>query len=116
MLGGMQTFDVAVVGAGPAGSAAALAATRAGARVLLLDRAEFPRDKACGDGIAPQVLDVLADLGLGGVVDDFRPVSTLTIGYPPGLGEATSGRMRRPVRVVPREVLDARLVAGARAA
>ncbi|HEV8173352.1 MAG TPA: FAD-dependent oxidoreductase, partial [Actinoplanes sp.] len=43
-----ERYDVAVVGAGPAGSAAALAACRAGARVLLLDRADFPRDKPCG--------------------------------------------------------------------
>ena len=64
-------WDVIVVGAGPAGSAAALSALRVrpGASVLLLDRAEFPRDKSCGDGIAPQVLDVLAALGLPGVVD-----------------------------------------------
>ena len=84
--------------------AAALSALRVrpGASVLLLDRAEFPRDKSCGDGIAPQVLDVLAALGLPGVVDDFAPVSTLSIGYPPGLGEAASGSMARPVRVVPR--------------
>ncbi|MGB8650311.1 MAG: FAD-dependent oxidoreductase, partial [Mycobacteriales bacterium] len=55
-------YDVAVVGAGPAGAAAALSAlrTRPGARVLLLDRAGFPRDKACGDGIAPHALDELA--------------------------------------------------------
>ena len=107
-----------MVGAGPAGSAAALSALRVrpGASVLLLDRADFPRDKSCGDGIAPQVLDVLTALGLGGLVDDFAPVSTLSIGYPPGVGEAASGSMARPARVVPREVLDARLVAGARAA
>jgi flavin-dependent dehydrogenase len=84
--------------------------------VLLLDRADFPRDKACGDGIAPQVLDVLATLGLPGIVDDFAPVSRLCLGYPPDLGEAARGAMARPVRVVPREVLDARLVAGARGA
>jgi len=107
-----------VVGAGPAGAAAALSALRVrpAASVLLLDRSDFPRDKACGDGIAPQVLDVLATLGLGGVVDDYAPVSTLSIGYPPGLGEAASGSMARPVRVVPRQVLDARLVVGACAA
>ena len=57
-------FDVVVVGAGPAGAAAALAARRAGASVLLLDRADFPRDKACGDGIAAHAVDVLAELGV----------------------------------------------------
>ena len=63
----MDTFDVAIVGAGPAGSAAALAARRSGASVVLLDRADFPRDKACGDGIAPHALDALRDLGVEGV-------------------------------------------------
>ena len=54
-------YDVVVVGAGPAGSAAALRALqlRPDSRVLLLDRADFPRDKTCGDGIAPHGLDVL---------------------------------------------------------
>ncbi len=42
--------DVVVVGAGPAGSAAAAWAARAGRDVLVIDAANFPRDKACGDG------------------------------------------------------------------
>ena len=46
-------FDVLIVGAGPAGSAAALVLARAGARVALVDKAAFPRDKACGDLIGP---------------------------------------------------------------
>jgi len=109
-------WDVVVVGAGPAGSAAALSALRVrpGARVLLLDRADFPRDKACGDGIAPHALDVLADLGLPGLVDDHRPVSRLHLGFP--AGPSAAGDMRRPARVVPRAVLDARIRAGALAA
>jgi len=45
----LEQVDVAVVGAGPAGAAAALAARRSGASVLLLDKAGFPRDKPCGD-------------------------------------------------------------------
>ncbi len=51
-------WDLVVVGAGPAGAAAALGALDAdpALRVLLLDRADFPRDKSCGDGIAPHVL------------------------------------------------------------
>jgi geranylgeranyl reductase family protein len=47
----VEEYDVAVVGAGPAGSSAATAAARAGARVVLLDRAEFPRYKTCGGGL-----------------------------------------------------------------
>ncbi len=46
-----EDFDVVVVGAGPAGSAAARAAADAGARVALLDRADFPRYKTCGGGL-----------------------------------------------------------------
>lgn len=47
----MEEYDVAVIGAGPAGSSAARAAAAAGATVVLLDRAEFPRYKTCGGGL-----------------------------------------------------------------
>jgi geranylgeranyl reductase family protein len=47
----MERFDVLVVGAGPAGSATAMHLGRSGARVLLADRARFPRDKPCGGGL-----------------------------------------------------------------
>jgi menaquinone-9 beta-reductase len=57
-------FDALVVGAGPAGSVAALVLARAGARVALVDKAAFPRDKACGDLIGPRGVQVLKDLGL----------------------------------------------------
>jgi geranylgeranyl reductase family protein len=53
-----------VVGAGPAGSVAALVLARGGARVALADKASFPRDKACGDLVGPRGVQVLADLGL----------------------------------------------------
>ena len=59
-----RRFDVLVVGAGPAGSTAALVLAHAGASVALLDKAQFPRDKACGDFIGPRGLQVLADLGI----------------------------------------------------
>jgi geranylgeranyl reductase family protein len=61
--------DVLVVGAGPAGSAAAAWAARAGRDVLVIDAAGFPRDKACGDGLTPRAVAELERLGLGGWLD-----------------------------------------------
>ncbi len=104
-------FDVVVVGAGPAGAAAALAARRAGAGVLLLDRADFPRDKACGDGIAAHALDVLAELGVADAVAGYPPVPALRL-IAPG-GGAVARALPRPAYTVPRQVFDARLVAAA---
>lgn len=58
-----------VVGAGPAGSAAAAWAARAGRDVLVIDAAEFPRDKTCGDGLTPRAVAELRLLGLGDWLD-----------------------------------------------
>jgi geranylgeranyl reductase family protein len=59
-----SSTDVLVVGAGPAGSAAAAWAARGGAEVLLADAAVFPRDKTCGDGLTPRAIEELRRLGL----------------------------------------------------
>lgn len=107
-------FDVVVVGAGPAGAAAALTARRAGASVLLLDRADFPRDKACGDGIAAHSVDVLTELGVTEAVAGYAPLPALRM-VAPG-GQAVARALPRPAYTVPREVFDARLVAAAVAA
>ena len=111
----MTAWDVAVVGAGPAGSAAAIGALRVdpSLRVALLDRAEFPRDKSCGDGIAPHVIDLLDGAGVTGIVDGHVPVPRLR------LNRGSSGvdrAMARPTWVIPRTVFDRRLVDAARAA
>jgi geranylgeranyl reductase family protein len=106
----METVDVVVVGGGPAGAAAALAARAAGCSVLILDRATFPRDKVCGDGIAPEALDVLTDLGVdvAALTDGYPPVPRLRLRSPGGT--TVERAMRRPARVVPRAVLDHRLL------
>lgn len=59
-----QEFDVIVVGGGPAGSACATFLAKSGKNVLLLDKAKFPRDKICGDGISGKSVRVLQSLDL----------------------------------------------------
>ncbi len=67
-------YDAIVVGAGPGGAATAAGLARAGARVLLLDKATFPRDKACGEYTSPETGRVLARLGaLEWVEREARP-------------------------------------------
>ena len=110
-----MTWDLLVVGAGPAGAATALGALRTdpGLRVALLDRSEFPRDKACGDGIAPQIIDLLECAGVRGIVDDWEPVPRLRLSR---RGVGADREMSRPVWVVPRRVFDHRLVTAAQRA
>ncbi len=65
--------DVAVVGAGPGGSAAAIGLAQMGWRVLLVDKAAFPRDKVCGDFLSPRSLRVLESLGCREAVERAQP-------------------------------------------
>jgi len=59
-----QDADVVVVGAGPGGSATAQALAEAGLYVLLLEKASFPREKVCGDGLTPRAVKTLLDMGI----------------------------------------------------
>ena len=110
--------DVLVVGAGPAGAAAAIHLTRAGRRVLVVDRARFPRDKVCGDGLTTGALRHLEGLGLDRTevaswreVDEMRVVApsgaVRPLPFPRGLGTFAA--------VARRVDLDAALVERARA-
>lgn len=56
--------EILIIGAGPGGSAAAWALAQAGHEVLLIDRAEFPREKTCGDGLPPMAVKTLDEIGL----------------------------------------------------
>ena len=104
----MTVFDLAIVGSGPTGSAAALGALRTdpSLRVALLDRVDFPRDKSCGDGIAPHVIDLLERVGVTGVADGYEPVPRLRLQRGAARVERT---MARPTWVIPRAVFDHRL-------
>ena len=59
-----EHVDVVVVGAGPAGTAAAIAAAEHGLSVVCVDKARFPRDKTCGDGLTANALRLLVALGV----------------------------------------------------
>lgn len=77
-----EHFDVIVAGSGPAGSIAALVLARGGARVALVDKSCFPRDKACGDLIGPRGVRLLSDLGIE--IPEARPVDDMIVVGPKG--------------------------------
>jgi geranylgeranyl reductase family protein len=108
----VERFDAIVVGAGPAGSTAALRLVRGGARVLLLDRARFPRDKPCGGGLtyrAVRQLPVPVDPVVEDVVDRFE----LGLRYGPRFERGGQGPL---VLMTQRRRLDAYLAEQAAAA
>ena len=109
--------DVVIVGAGPAGAVAAAVLARAGARVRLVDRATFPRDKLCGDTVNPGTLTCLQRLGLHGDLDvrGLRIDGMLVTGEG---GVAIDGRYPRGQsgRAILRRELDAMLLQQAIAA
>jgi geranylgeranyl reductase family protein len=77
--------DVAVVGGGPGGAAAAIELARAGRSVALFDKSKFPRDKACGDGLTASALRWLEYLGLDPrSVATWKPVTDVSVRSPGG--------------------------------
>ncbi len=70
----MDSYDVIVIGGGPAGSATALFLARSGYKVVLLDQSRFPRDKVCGEFISPAADAILEDLGVLSEIEAHSPV------------------------------------------
>ena len=104
----MTPFDVAVVGAGPAGAVAAREVSRHGGRVVLLDRAHFPRPKVCGCCLNRHALSALRAAGLGELPEHLGAVSLDSITLAAGGRTAV---LRLPGSVaLSREAFDAALV------
>ncbi len=108
----LTTVDVLVVGAGPAGSAAAITLARDGRSVLMVDKAVFPRDKCCGDGLTTLALRELAPLGLQpDMVPSWQSVHDVWLRSPSGrevhLPMPSGGIF---AATTPRRELDAALV------
>jgi len=70
----MKSYDIVVIGGGPAGASAALFLEKKGYRVALLDQALFPRDKVCGEFISPAADDIFSDLGILESIEALNPM------------------------------------------
>lgn len=118
MVSDTLTADVVVVGGGPAGSAAAIELCRAGRSVIVIDKATFPRDKCCGDGLTTLALRELDRIGFDpGTVGDWFDVDRAVLRSPSGRQVTVplpdDGRY---AAVAPRAQLDGALLELARAA
>jgi flavin-dependent dehydrogenase len=120
-------YDVAIVGAGPAGSASAILLARAGWRVALVDRATFPRDKPCAEYLSPAAEPLLTELGVMEQLETTRPARLrgFRIFAPNGgmiqgdfaaTRDAEGKSLFETGLAIPRLRLDATLVEAARAA
>lgn len=114
-----RVFDVAVVGAGPAGAATALYAARHGLGVALIDKRTFPRDKICGDAVARKSLSHLRELGILHRVEGaaHEPIGRAVLSAPNGSEVAIDLSSRdepEPHMVCRREIFDNALVEAAR--
>ena len=109
----MASYDAVVIGAGPAGSAAAGRLAFGGRRVLVLEKERFPRRKVCGDYLSPAAVRELADMGvLEDIAGRAEHIAGGTVCAPQGADVAF--RLASPGLGLSRAVLDERLARWAR--
>ena len=111
-------WDALVVGAGPAGSATAMLLAKAGVKVLLLDRAQFPRDKPCSEYLSPESTRVLERLGpqVLAAVEAAAPAHLRGMRVVAPSGAGVTGRFETFSYALPRTRFDMILRAAAEAA
>ncbi len=107
-------YDVVIVGAGPAGTTAALYAHRLGLKCILLDKAVFPRDKICGDALSGKCVRIMRDLDILDEVGQLEgsEINRITFGSPKNKkfdvhlkGTSTNDNITTGF-VIPREIFD----------
>jgi flavin-dependent dehydrogenase len=122
-MGKIFDTDVFVTGGGPAGLAAAIAASRQGLRVIVADRAQPPIDKACGEGLMPDSLEVLAQLGVSlegcetGAFHGIKfigPESSVAAEFPSGRGLGIRRVLLHQLLVEQAQKCDVEMLWGAR--
>ncbi|MCA6121349.1 NAD(P)/FAD-dependent oxidoreductase [Bradyrhizobium sp. WSM 1704] len=114
-----QLYDVIVVGGGPAGSTIAWSLARRGVRVAIVERANFPREKVCGDFVEPAGLRILQAMGIREALEaaTSSPITSTRIYLGPRLGFRGAIPYYQPEHgllphgsIIPRHVLDHRLL------
>ena len=112
-----ERFDIAVIGGGPAGAAAAIRAARAGAKVVVVEKGPHGRDKVCGDGLTPRAVAALDELEIplddAHHIDGLRMIAGKQVRQ---LSWPSGGRFPNHGAVWPRRRLDAALIDAAVAA
>lgn len=112
-----EKFDIAIIGGGPAGAAAAIAAARNGQSVIVFEKGAHGRDKVCGDGLTPRAVGALNDLGIdcsdAHFIQGLRMIANTTERQ---LDWPATGTYPDHGYVWPRRRLDAALVDAATAA
>ena len=108
------TPDVVIIGAGPAGSTAAIILARRGWQVTLIEQHRFPRDKVCGECLSALGIDVVSRMGLATDVASLQPVRLRRSIFVAPSGETATFELPREMWGLPRSVLDERLMSAAR--
>jgi flavin-dependent dehydrogenase len=109
-----KPYDVAIVGAGPAGCSAAITLARLGARVVVFEAKSYPHDKLCGEFLSPECDGLLVELGLSDLLRELNPARIRHVRLTAPQGALWETQLPTPGWGLSREVFDAGLTQRAR--